>query len=287
MAIKTYETFAPRANLPDSEFIYGSIKNETIPGVSFDGTPLNALWGNDYVGFTDALLAEASIVPNSLPDTALKSQRLDAIISLIFNLRYKSDSNYIVGTKVVGSDGETYHCLTPNGIDTVVKDPVTEAAPRVYWLSEDARAFDKQHPVGTYYSSEANVSPVDFIGSRGTWLRVKGRGIIGLDEADPSFDTSGATGGSKNHGHSDTFSVGGHSLTAAENGPHNHDYIEAYDDGPTTGANDPNSRFTSFRITSTSVSGSGALHDHPLNGSVSSTEALPPYIVAYIWKRTA
>lgn len=78
MAIKIFEKFTPRANPADADYPYGSIKNESVPGAK-DGTPLDAVWGNDMVGFTDALLSEAGIVPNGLADTALVSQRVDAI----------------------------------------------------------------------------------------------------------------------------------------------------------------------------------------------------------------
>lgn len=78
MAIKIYEKFAPFANPADGDHPYGSFKNDSIPGAE-DGTPLDAVWGNDMVGFTDALLAEAGIVPNGNPDTVGNSQRVDAL----------------------------------------------------------------------------------------------------------------------------------------------------------------------------------------------------------------
>lgn len=84
MTLKINEKFAPRANPPTTNYPEGSIKNESTPGAK-DGTPLDADWGNDYVGFTDALLAEVGIAPSGNPDTALDSQRLDAIKSLHIN----------------------------------------------------------------------------------------------------------------------------------------------------------------------------------------------------------
>ena len=42
MAIKVSEKFGSRANPPSSDYQYGSIKDETISGVSNDGTPLDA-----------------------------------------------------------------------------------------------------------------------------------------------------------------------------------------------------------------------------------------------------
>jgi len=84
MALKIFEKFSPRANPADTDYPHGSIKNESVPGAK-DGTPLDASWGNDMLGFTDALLDEAGITPNGLPDTVQSSQRLDAIKTLRVN----------------------------------------------------------------------------------------------------------------------------------------------------------------------------------------------------------
>lgn len=87
MAIKIYEQFAPFANPADGDYPYGSIKNDSIPGAE-DGTPLDAIWANDMVGFTDALLAEAGIAPSGNPDTVGSSQRVDAISIISGNTTY-------------------------------------------------------------------------------------------------------------------------------------------------------------------------------------------------------
>lgn len=84
MALKIFEKFSPRANPADADYPYGSIKNESVPGAK-DGTPLDASWGNDMLGFTDALLDEAGITPNGLPDTVQSSQRLEALKKVIEN----------------------------------------------------------------------------------------------------------------------------------------------------------------------------------------------------------
>lgn len=78
MAIKIYEQFAPFANPADGDYPYGSIKNDSIPGAE-DGTPLDAVWANDYAGSDAELFAQANIVPNGQPDKKGASQRVDAI----------------------------------------------------------------------------------------------------------------------------------------------------------------------------------------------------------------
>jgi hypothetical protein len=81
MAIKIYEQFAPFANPADGDYPYGSIKNDSIPGAE-DGTPLDAVWANDYAGSDAELFAQAGIVPNSQPDKLGASQRVEAIKQL-------------------------------------------------------------------------------------------------------------------------------------------------------------------------------------------------------------
>lgn len=89
MTIKIYEQFAPFANPADGDYPYGSIKNDSIPGAE-DGTPLDAVWANDYAGFDAALLAEAGIVPSGVADKLGASQRVDAIKKLgVVNADYQ------------------------------------------------------------------------------------------------------------------------------------------------------------------------------------------------------
>ena len=78
MALKIFEKFDPRANPIDGNYPTGSIKNESVPGAN-DGTPLDAEWGNDEQGFTDALLNDAEISHSGNADTLNASDRLDAL----------------------------------------------------------------------------------------------------------------------------------------------------------------------------------------------------------------
>lgn len=70
--------FSPRVNPADANYPFGSIKDNTSPGAN-DGTPLSAVWGNDWEGFAQAAMTEAGITPSGLPDTAQDSQLLDAV----------------------------------------------------------------------------------------------------------------------------------------------------------------------------------------------------------------
>ena len=70
--------FSPRVNHADANYPFGSIKDNSSPGAN-DGTPLAAVWGNDWEGFAQAAMTEAGITPSGLPDTAQDSQLLDAV----------------------------------------------------------------------------------------------------------------------------------------------------------------------------------------------------------------
>lgn len=82
MAIKIYEQFAPFANPADGDYPQGSFKNDSIPGAE-DGTPLDAVWANDYAGTDAELFAQAGIVPSGQPDKLGASQRVDAMKRVI------------------------------------------------------------------------------------------------------------------------------------------------------------------------------------------------------------
>ncbi len=76
--LKIFDKFSPRANPIDGNYPNGSIRNESVPGAN-DGTPLDSDWGNDSLGFDEALLAEGDIVASGNPDTVLLSDRLNAL----------------------------------------------------------------------------------------------------------------------------------------------------------------------------------------------------------------
>lgn len=60
-------------------------------------------------------------------------------------------------------------------------------------------------PVGsTYITQSANINPNTILGF-GTWARLKGKVVLGVDENDNDLKTIGATGGSKTHKHDQTF----------------------------------------------------------------------------------
>lgn len=75
----------------DANYPGGSFKNRTGES-STDGTPLEKAWANDLYGFGEAILAEGGVVHSGAPDTALASDRLDALKNIL------ADLNNPVGT---------------------------------------------------------------------------------------------------------------------------------------------------------------------------------------------
>lgn len=159
-----------------------------------------------------------------------------------------------------------------------------------------------EFPVGYMLISNVNTNPSTFIGY-GTWANVgAGRVLVGLDAADPDFDTVGETGGAKTHthaGHAD------HVVTqpvAHEDHTHSVTSNVALDAHASASTKNASSGTASTKLTgpashtvtnnpvtsggtSAALSHSGAgvdshsTHDSPYH--------LMPYLVAYFWVRTA
>lgn len=115
-------------------------------------------------------------------------------------------------------------------------------------------------PVGSIYIAVVATNPATLLGF-GTWSAfATGRTLIGIDAGQTEFDTVEETGGEKTH-----------TLTASElptTVPQW--YGTRYDSGGTT-VGDTADKNVGFKPL-----GGGAAHN-----------TLPPYIVTYMWKRTA
>lgn len=67
-------------------------------------------------------------------------------------------------------------------------------------------------PIGSTYVTQTNTNPSTILGF-GTWERLKGKVVVGLDENDADFNQINKTGGSKyiqEHYHKDAIAVNGH-----------------------------------------------------------------------------
>ena len=83
MAVKLTDEFGSRANPSSAAYPNGSLKDETDPGVSNDGSPLSSRVGNDFQGFMQSALTEAGIDANGNPDSVDNPQILNALKKVV------------------------------------------------------------------------------------------------------------------------------------------------------------------------------------------------------------
>ncbi len=82
MAIRLEDEYPGKVEPASDAYPQGAARNVTVSGDG-TGTPLEAAWLNDNLGFQQAILALAGVDPSGVPDTAEESQYLDALLSLI------------------------------------------------------------------------------------------------------------------------------------------------------------------------------------------------------------
>lgn len=155
-------------------------------------------------------------------------------------------------------------------------------------------------PVGSIFMGATAVNPATLLGG-GTWVRWgQGRVPVSQDSGQTEFDTLEETGGSKTH-----------TLTSAEMPAHTHSIN--HDHGVVTSSDDAHSHTVSaqnnFGAGGVAVAGgtggldgtrntSSDTHNHTVDlpaftgtsgstGSGGAHNNLQPYIVCYMWKRTA
>jgi hypothetical protein len=136
------------------------------------------------------------------------------------------------------------------------------------------------YPVGSIYMNAAVATNPSTLLGFGTWVAFgAGKVPVGIDTGDTDFDTIGETGGTKDA----IIPTHTHLATSVDSG-HSHGYIGSnfIDPGQTGGgsAQAPLSRTTdsaTANITTTISS----------TGESATGKNLQPYIVVYMWKRTA
>lgn len=136
------------------------------------------------------------------------------------------------------------------------------------------------YPIGTVYTNISDSTNPGTLFGFGTWVAIAGRVIVGLDASVSAFDTAGETGGSKDailvsHTHTATVTDPGHTHTVTStDGANNGGKLTEGDEGST------HTYTTASSTTGISVSNS-------TEGSSATDANLQPYVVAYVWKRTA
>lgn len=115
MAINPEAQYPGKINPADANYPYGSARNITTPGDG-TGTPWEANLVNDLLGFQQAMLNAASIVPTNSPEKVGASQYLDAINAIISGF-IGTQGAYVFATVADMSAGNTI------GGDTITYKP--------------------------------------------------------------------------------------------------------------------------------------------------------------------
>lgn len=134
--------------------------------------------------------------------------------------------------------------------------------------------LDAIYPVGSIYISTNDNSPQNFLG--GTWERINGRFLLGAGDGYNAGDTGGKAT---------------HTLTTNEMPRHNHSLMApfSYASGGSamllTVEGKPIVRSTQQLTPNVSGEAGGVTIDYAGGGNAHNN--MPPYLVVYIWKRTA
>ena len=124
------------------------------------------------------------------------------------------------------------------------------------------------YPVGSVLTFGVSTNPATLLGI-GTWTAIAGKVIVGIDAGQTEFDTLDETGGAKTV-----------TLTAAESGLPAHAHTVTGYNASGTGNNWANTTSISndFTLTTDTIAAANASSAH---------NNLQPYIIKYVWQRTA
>lgn len=140
-------------------------------------------------------------------------------------------------------------------------------------------ALAAMYPVGSVYTNISDsTNPATLFGF-GTWEAIAGRVVVGLDAGNAAFDTVGETGGS-----ADAIVVSHtHTATVTDNG-HTHGINTGTSNGGQTFVGRYSSQTSDLTTDSATT---GITVANSTEGSSGTNANLQPYVVAYVWKRTA
>jgi len=193
-----------------------------------------------------------ALTKRSTKGSALTHDEMDANLTHL-----GGDGTYVMPT----TDGTSGQVMSTNGDGQVSFTTLTDVTATI------ANAY----PVGSLYMNATNsTNPATLLGF-GTWSSFgAGRVLIGIDSSDTDFDTAEETGGSKTH-----------TLTTAQLPSHRHQ-VGSNDSGTGTGGAAGN-----MELVRDAGTGNGPAVNSSFTGSGDAHNNVQPYIVVYMWKRTA
>jgi hypothetical protein len=143
------------------------------------------------------------------------------------------------------------------------------------------------YPVGSIYTNISSSTNPGTLFGFGTWVALEGVTIYGRSSTDTTFGTAGATGGSKDaivvsHTHSVTDPGHSHNIYALTGRQDTWNEALNNDTAKVSGEDTGGAEWYGGKIQANTTGISIAS-----TGSSGTNANLPPYIVAYMWKRTA
>ena len=170
----------------------------------------------------------------------------------------------------LGGDG-TYAMPTTDGDSGQVMSTNGEGQVSFTTLTGVTATIANAYPVGSIYMNATNATNPGTLLGFGTWTAFgEGRVLIGIDSSDTDFDTAEETGGSKTH-----------TLTEAQLPSHRHQ-VGSNDSGTGTGGAAGN-----MELVRDAGTGNGPAVNSSFTGSGDAHTIVQPYIIVYMWKRTA
>jgi len=134
------------------------------------------------------------------------------------------------------------------------------------------------YPIGAIYISYVSTNP-GTIWTDTTWTaHGAGRVIVGLNSSDGDFNSPGQTGGAKTH-----------TLTTAQMTSHQHDFksFPDYNENGSSWISFYQGNYAALAITRGTPDSMAYVKNSGSTGSGGPHPIVQPYIVAYMWRRTA
>lgn len=193
-----------------------------------------------------------ALTKRSEKGSALTHDEMDANLTHL-----GGDGSYVMPT----TDGDSGQVMSTNGDGQISFTTLTGVTATI----------SNAYPVGSIYMNATNSTNPGTLLGFGTWTSFgAGRVLIGIDSGDADFNTAEETGGSKTH-----------TLTESQIPSHRHQ----------VGSNDSSAGFGGAAGNQEFVQNFGTGIGNPCNtsftGGGSAHNNVQPYIVVYMWKRTA
>ncbi len=163
-------------------------------------------------------------------------------------------------------DAAVFSSAAVDNTKTTLSGGAITIAPNAITTTEIAQSFlDSIYPIGSIYTNATDSTNPGTLLGFGTWTAFgAGKVAVGIDSGDTDFDTAEETGGAKTH-----------TLTTSEIPAHTHT-VTSGNSSNAQGSVPFESASTADNSYSTNSTGGGGAHNN-----------LQPYIVVYMWKRTA